>query len=673
MYSYTLNNILKIVLSLCLLLTTLYATKKDNNMLQYEESPYLQQHANSTVNWYAWNNQTLKKAQDENKLIFLSIGYSTCHWCHVMDEESFKNQEVAKVLNDSYISIKIDREEMPHIDKYYQDLHAMLKGKGGGWPLNVILTPNKKAFFMTTYIPMKQKKGKINIKELLLEIQISFQVSQEKIYAIAQEMDTIFGYSQNPIFRERDLDLSIISRFVDEINNKFDHENGGIGKHSKFPHASTIITLLDIYSVKKNKTALNLAKKMLDAMAKGGIYDQIEGGFYRYSIDKKWNIPQFEKMLYTNAELLEAYTKAYLITKDLLYKDIANGIISSTKERFEHNHLLYSAIDANSLHNGKKVEGYYYTFSLDKTSDFLKTKGYSNDEISKILKYFNITPKGNFKNNQNNPYINSTTKLKNIAQIKKDLKELREQKQYPFIDKKILTSWNAMYISSLLQAKSLNKQNATHAIALLDNLIKNLYINNTLYHQRLVDKKPKVKALFEDYSFLIDTLLKAYNSSLDTKYLTLAKKLTKEAKEQFYKDNKWLMSNDKLNYKTNTNDTSHKSALSTMVNNFLKLAILTEDLNMQKFASKQFGKHSFVLDSQPSSHAGLIGTYLRYKKQYIVVKASKEKLQKETLIDYPFTLKKIDTHSNYIACTIGICFSINDEYGTVIKDIQSSI
>jgi len=537
----------------------------------------------------------------------------------------------------------------------------------------VILTPNKKAFFMTTYIPMKQKKGKINIKELLSEIQISFQNSQEKIYAIAQEMDTIFGYSQNPIFRERDLDLSIISKFVDQINNKFDHENGGIGKNSKFPHASTIITLLDIYTIKKDKTALNLAKKMLDSMAKGGIYDQIEGGFYRYSVDKKWNIPHFEKMLYTNAELLEAYTKAYNITNDQLYKDIANEIISSTKERFEHNNLLYSAIDANSLQNGKKVEGYYYTFSSNQTSDFLKTKGYSKDETLEILKYFNISPEGNFKKNQSNPYLSSTTQLKNISQIKKDLKELREQKQYPFIDKKILTSWNAMYISSLLQTASLDKQNTQDAIRLLDNLIKNLYVNNTLYHQRLIDKEPKVKGLFEDYSFLIDTLLKAYNSSLETKYLSLAKQLTKEAKKQFYQDGKWLMSNDELKYKTNTNDTSHKSALSTMVNNLLKLAILTEDIDMQSFASQEFGKHSFVLDSRPISHAGLIGTYLRYQKQYIVVKASKEKLQEKLLIDYPFTLKKVDTQSSYLACTIGVCFSISDEYGTVIKNIQSSI
>ncbi len=296
--------IIKVVLLFAIMSITINAKEKYTNELIKEDSPYLQQHAHNPVNWMSWNNKAFEKAKKENKMIFLSIGYSTCHWCHVMEEESFENEEVAKILNKNYISIKVDREEMPHVDKYFQNVHNLVNRRAGGWPLTIILTPKRKAFFAATYIPIEKKYGRTGIKELLLDVKSGFETDTKRIYDISNNIERVLEENRSSSYEKKDLNISLINQFVKEVDDSFDHENQGIGERPKFPHASTTETLLDIYSVYKDEKALELATKMLKAMANGGIYDQIEGGFYRYSVDEKWMIPHFEKMLYTNAELL---------------------------------------------------------------------------------------------------------------------------------------------------------------------------------------------------------------------------------------------------------------------------------------------------------------------------------------------------------------------------------
>ncbi len=664
----------KILLSILTLLFSLNLfAKQYSNMLVNEDSPYLQQHAYNPVNWYPWSDKAFDKAKKENKLIFLSIGYSTCHWCHVMEEESFENEKVAKILNKHYISIKVDREEMPHIDKYYQDVHYLLNQRNGGWPLNIILTPDRKAFFAATYLPLTPKYGMIGIKDLLSGIKQRYTSNKEIAYNIANEVEKSLKNQQNLPLQKTELNLTLINQFIEETMSIFDHKNGGIGKQPKFPNTPTIITLLDTYSITKDEKALSLATKMLDAMANGGIYDQIEGGFYRYAVDAAWQIPHFEKMLYTNAELLEAYSKAYKITNKKLYKDIVDSIVSFINKRFKENNLIYSASDADSLINGKKEEGVYYVFSSDDIEKFLKKKGYSKKDIFETIEYFNISFEGNFENGLNNPYLSGKKVPNNIEQIKKDLTELRAKKEHPFIDKKILTSWNAMYIASLFESSFIDKNYGEDGLKSLDSLLDNLYIDNTLYHQRLINKKPKVKALLEDYTFLIDALLKAYDFSLENKYLGLAKKFTSESIKKFHKNSSWYLSDDEFQYATDTYDSAYKSILSTMVDNLLKVAALSDDLNIQNIAKKTIEHNSLVFASRPSASAWFTRSYLAYKKEYIILKSKRENLKSKSLIDYPFILKKMENTDKYLACKIGVCFSYSDSYEEIIKEIKKNL
>jgi len=590
-----------------------------------------------------------------------------------MEEESFENEEVAQILNRDFISIKVDREEMPHVDKYYQEVHNLVNKRSGGWPLTIILTPKRKAFFAATYIPVDEKYGRMGIKELLKNIEKDFQNNPKKIYDISENIQRILSEHNSLNSKKKDLEISLVNRFVKEVDDSFDHINYGIGTRPKFPHNSTIETLLDIYSVSKNKRALQLALDSLKAMANGGIYDQIEGGFYRYSVDEKWMIPHFEKMLYTNAELLSSYSKAYLITKDEFYKDIVDGIIEFTKIRFEKDNLLYSASDADSLIDGEKEEGAYFVFSYDDVISFLKSKNYDEKEIEKIINYFNITFEGNFENGLTNPFLTNNPIPNNLEIVKKDLKELRSKKEYPFVDYKILTSWNSLYISSLFEAGKIDIQNSLDAIILLDNLLDKLYINDTLYHQRLIYKEPKVKALFEDYAFLIESLLKAYDFSLDKKYLDFAVKLTNKTINEFYENGIWFMSSDEFKSDAGVYDSSYRSSLSQMVDNLLKVAVLNEELNIQEIVKKTIDNNSLLLDTRPSNVAWLLRAYMAYEKGYIVLKAPKNMLENEVLIDYPFLLRKDNIDKKYLACKVDVCFAYDEKFEEILKKIEKEI
>ena len=656
-----------------IMINKLQAQNKFTNDLDNEESPYLQQHSANPVNWKAWNKSSLEKAKKENKLIFLSIGYSTCHWCHVMEEESFENEEVAKILNKHYISIKVDREEMPHLDKYYQDIHNILNNRSGGWPLNIILTPQNKSFFAATYIPLEDKYGIIGIKNLLKKIQEIYASDPKKVIQSANEIEKVLKNTNNKQSSKVDLKDNLIEKFVKDIKENYDEDNHGIGMQPKFPHASSIITLLDIYNISKNEKAFSMASEMLKAMAQGGIYDQIEGGFYRYSVDEEWMIPHFEKMLYTNAELLSAYSKAYLLSKDDFYKNIVDEIISFVDTRFNNSFLLYSASDADSLLHGKKEEGAYFVFDYKQTLKYLEELNYSKKEIESIFEYFNIREDGNFENNSNNPYISDDKTLNNLKKVKNDLKKLRSSNAYPFIDDKILTSWNAMYISSLFEAGKIRDKYNKKAFKHLDNLIKNLYINDILYHQKLKKNTPKVKALFEDYSFLITALLKAYDYSLDKTYLNLANELNNELIKKFHKNEQWYMSDDEFQVNVSIYDSAYKSSFANALDNFLKLASLNDDLKLQDLVKNTLENNSLSLTRNITSSPWLLRTYLAYTQEYIILKAQNKMLINKTMPSYPFLLKKSYKAEQYLACKIGICFAYTKDFDEIILKINKEV
>ncbi len=642
------------------------------NELKVEDSPYLKQHAQNPVNWFAWNDKAFKKALDEDKLIFLSIGYSTCHWCHVMEKESFEDQEVAKILNENFISVKVDREEMPDVDKYYQDIHYLLRRRAGGWPLTIILTPEQKAIFAATYIPKEDIREMAGLKNILNFLNKKYRENPQETKENARKIEEAYQNSQNKKIAPVEIKIEIVDDFIANIDKSFDKEYKGIGHKPKFPHASTFDVLLNIYSITKNKKALNLAKQALDAMANGGIYDQIEGGFYRYSVDERWEIPHFEKMLYTNAELISAYSKLYAITKDEKYKEIVSQTIEAMNERFYHKDLYFSASDADS----EGEEGKYFVFDYDETKDTLLKNDFTKKETNEILNYFNIYEFGNFENIKTNPYIITDKKPQKLQKAKKVLKELRSKVDYPFIDKKILTSWNALFITGLFEAgQKVDEKYLKIAFKSLDMLLDTLYKNGILYHQYLFSSTLKVKAILEDYAFLSEALLKAYEISEDKKYLKLTKIFMYNAKKEFYKNNNWYMGY--FHSKAELEDNAYKSALATMMKNMATLSLFSSDIEMFEELSSLLKTHSTALSNYPHAFPTALYSYIQKEKKEILIKVPKEKkeevLKEVRKINNPLLHLLSSNHKTYEACEIKTCFTAEKKLDKILEKIKGRL
>jgi len=652
---------LKIILLLGLL--TLQITA---NELKNEASPYLQQHANNPVHWLPWSKKALAKAKKEHKLIFLSIGYSTCHWCHVMEHESFENEKIAKLLNTNYVSIKVDREEYPNIDKHYQEIYRLMNHRSGGWPLTVIMTPQAQVFFTATYLPPETRYNYQGLSEILPELNKLYLTQKDEVINSAnsiKEASNRIALSQ--IKSSEALDKNLSKNFVTEIKQQYDFTYKGIGDRPKFPHATTIDTLLDIYDLTANKEAKSMAVDMLKAMAKGGINDQIEGGFYRYSTDERWRIPHFEKMLYTNAELIESYAHAYKITKDGYFKNIIKSTISNMETHFEKDQLFYSASDADS----DGVKGKYFTFTQESCEKALKKKGFSKIEIDEVLAYFGIVFEGNFEEGQNNPYVANTKVPKKIEQIKNILRTIRASRHYPFIDYKVQASWNALYIHGLFKAHHTKK-----ALQSLEKLLSRLYINGALYHQIIRGKQPKVKGYLEDYAFVIATLLDAHQATLDKKYLTLAQALSQKSLKKFYKNGQWFISDDGFNSRSELYDASYRSPMMVMIEDLLKLAMLHDDFDGYALAKSMMRTHAKQLNQSPSSYAYASKIALMIQNPIVVIKSSKANLLKHKkqidAIIYPFVLRKEIQETEFQACTMQQCFASHPNIKQVILDIE---
>ena len=656
-----------ILIGLLMTLTTLTA-----NALKNEQSPYLQQHADNPVAWMPWTKVTLAKAQKEHKLIFLSIGYSTCHWCHVMEEESFEKEEVAKALANGYIAIKVDREEMPQLDNYYQNVYQVMNGRGGGWPLTIIMTPDAKPFWSATYLPEE------NLLDILTQIRDIYTHNKGKITDATKEITTLMQRSDQQKSHNGDSDLAqVIERFNTSVKESFDEMSGGFGTAPKFPRATLLEAMLDLYSTHHDKALLDMVEVTLQAMAKGGIYDQIESGFYRYSVDGQWHIPHFEKMLYTQAELIRVYTKAYLITHDPFYEKIVNDLITFIHNRFDKDHLLHSASDADSLSvEGKKEEGHYFVFRYDETLKFLKSKGHTAQEAKKILDYFHITKEGNFERSTTNPHIQESKPLANLEKIKQELTTLRSQKSYPFVDNKILTSWNAMTISALALAARLDPKYGIEARSRMKVLLSSLYIHKTLYHQKLANHPLKVIAVFEDYAFLIDALVDVYGVDYNETYLALAQTLTQEAIKKFYDQGSWNLSDDAYKTKAGLYDSAYASAASAMTRALFKLSLLTDDTTLYEVATKSIKQNPKLMRTYPNGIATAFDTFLGYKKGYTVLKSTKAALLKER--------KRIEAHMNpylltkaitldqplWLACSMQLCFATDKVLEKVLEKIE---
>lgn len=508
--------------------------KDAQNNLATETSPYLLQHANHPVNWYAWNETALNKAAAEDKPILLSIGYSACHWCHVMAHESFEDNETADIMNAYFINIKVDREERPDIDKIYQTAQQMLTQRTGGWPLTMFLTPKDHIpFFGGTYFPIESKYGLPGFKGLLKSI-IDFY--QQERGSIANQNNSFLASLQSKAQQgmlETTMELTPAPLQVasQQLHQSFDLQFGGFGDAPKFPHSANLEHLLRQH-LKTNciqEQAINMVYLTLDKMAFGGLYDQLGGGFYRYSVDREWMIPHFEKMLYDNGLLLTLYSQTWQITKEPLYQQVAHGIADWVIEEMQSPEGgYYSSLDADS----EGVEGKFYTWHRDEVSELLNT-----EEFSIFTAYYGLDQEPNFEGLWHlrvMPETPNQTQLSVLEQATVKLLQHRATRVRPDCDDKILTSWNALMIKGMATAAFTFKNDLylNSAEKALEFIQQNLYAEGKLL-ATYREGKAHLNAYLDDYAFLIDAILAFLQCRWDQKWLDMAIQLADELLNSF--------------------------------------------------------------------------------------------------------------------------------------------
>lgn len=642
-----------------------------SNRLRSEDSPYLQQHKDNPVDWYPWCDEAFEKAKKENKAIFISIGYSSCHWCHVMEEKVFENKECADILNESFICIKVDREERPDIDKHYQEVYMMLNRRAGGWPTSIFCTPQNKPFFAGTYIPPQSREGSIEgmgFIELTKLIAQKVSSRDEQLLKNADEIESFLNHKEHPkeatVLKE-----DFVKNFMLQVKNNYDTIYGGFSVSPKFPHASTLGTLLVIDRLYDDKAAKAMILNTLQNMKKGGIYDLVDGGFCRYSVDDKWLVPHFEKMLYDNALLCEIYTNAYLTYKDESFLDIAKECADFWYNHMSEDDLFYSASDADS----EGEEGTYFIYSYDEVYKLLSDNGYTN--IDEILEMLSITEDGNFEG-KNIVRLKGEKAPKDFENIKFLLRGLRASREYPFIDKKIQTSWSSMMIKSLFNLGKINKNYALSAKKSLDALLGTMFIEGKLYHTTLIHKTPKVEAFLEDYAFLSQALIEAFNSTQDELYLIRAQHFANLALEKFYDKGVWKFSVGEFETKAEISDNTYTSPVSIIVDVLLSLSTLLEDEKYSHFAFKTIEYNSYELGRRPVIYPYMLRQTLRYLKGERVIKSTQTNLESNALelssLKYPFIQKKATEDEKFMICGDKSCFASTDSINKINDIIQKS-
>jgi hypothetical protein len=641
------------------------------NRLENETSPYLLQHKDNPVNWYPWGEEAFKKAEEEQKPVFLSIGYSTCHWCHVMAHESFEDEEVAKILNKDYICIKVDREQFPHIDGFYQKVYRVMNKKGGGWPLTIVMTPDKKPFFAATYIPKYEGYGSRGLMDILKQIN---SIDMDDLKEQGSKVLTAVKNNEYSSLQKENLDKKLLSNIVKQFKSYYDFRYKGFADRPKFPQFANIILLLKIYKINLDKEALSMAVDSLRAMANGGIFDQIEGAFYRYSVDERWMIPHFEKMLYTNAEALEAYSLAYTITKDPLFKEVIDKTIAQIDKRFMQNGVYKSASNADSRNfDGENEEGFYFVYEHLKALEYLTQNGIDHEDAKESLQYLGIVLDGNFDGDNSNPHITGNREPKVLQRVIKLLEKMREHKEYPFIDNKINTAWNALYLKGKLAASKIDETYLNETLSSLDALIKLMYKEGVLYHQTIIGKQPFQKAILEDYSFLISTLFEAYEITLDKKYFTLYEKLVKDSIKLFFKDDRWHESNDGFETYADIEDSGYASALGVHFSNLILYSVMEGEYAIFEMVKRSMEKFGGYINKYPSHFPNAAFAPVYYDIEPVFIKSDKEnlKLFEAEDFNYPFVFKKEYDSKEFLACKLNSCFSYSSKLEKIIEDINS--
>ena len=508
------------------------------NRLINETSPYLLQHANNPVDWYPWGEEALERARSEDKPILLSIGYSACHWCHVMERESFEDEIIAGMMNENFVSIKVDREERPDLDQVYMQAVQMLTGSGG-WPMTVFLTPEGKPFYGGTYFPPTDRQGIPGFPRLLTSIAEAYKTNKGEVDRVTQQLTTQMTQSNQIPKGTSILTVDILHQAYSTLATNFDYQNGGFGNAPKFPQPMGPEFLLRYYHHGYNPRALELVEITLEKMAYGGIYDQIGGGFHRYSTDAYWLVPHFEKMLYDNALLARLYLHTHLITGKPLYRRIVEETLDYVlREMTDSSGGFYSAQDADS----EGVEGKFFVWTPDEIRAVL---GDADSEV--FSSYYGVTPNGNFEgenilNIRQDPEafaeahdLTQEQLDEIISRSSKALLDVREQRIHPMRDDKVLASWNGLMLRSFAEAAA-----ALGRADYLEAAVKNAgFLVGTMKSQgRLLrtyrDGQAKLLGYLEDYSFVVDGLLALYEATFDIRWLDEAVTLADSMIELFW-------------------------------------------------------------------------------------------------------------------------------------------
>lgn len=622
---------------LVLLIISLYSCKgqtsqdmnhKYTNSLINETSPYLLQHAHNPVNWYAWNPKTLELAKSQNKLLLISVGYAACHWCHVMEHESFEDTLVAQVMNKHFINVKVDREERPDIDQVYMNAVQLMTGRGG-WPMNVIALPDGRPFWGGTYFRKDQWVNALNqIAEL-------YDKSPEKIYEYAtkleqgiKSMDVVSLNTNKPLFK-----TEFIIETVKNWSTQFDHNEGGMNRAPKFMMPNNYHFLLRYAYQNNDKNLQDFVNLTLTKMAYGGVFDQIGGGFSRYSVDTKWHVPHFEKMLYDNGQLVSLYSDAYLITKNDLYKDIVTQILEYIKrDMTAENGAFYSSLDADSNNaEGKLEEGAFYVWQKDHLKSLLK------DDYNLFSDYFNVNDYGLWEHNNyvlirkndDNTIIKKYDLSKELLSEKINtwktllLKE-RNTREKPRLDDKTLTSWNAIMLKGYIDAyRVFGTKNY------LDAAIKNASFIMTVQlredgglNHNFKNGKSTFNGYLEDYATTIEAFIALYENTLNETWLITARNLANYAFDHFFDDTNhmfYVTSNEdhalitrNVEYRDNVIPASN----SIMAKNLFKLSHYFDNEHFRKTAMTMLNNVKPEIQEYGSGYSNWLDLMLNYTNPF---------------------------------------------------------
>ena len=594
-----------------------------HNSLIFEKSPYLLQHAHNPVDWYPWGPEAFQKAEKENRPVFLSIGYSTCHWCHVMAHESFEDPEVARMMNETFVCVKVDREERPDIDNVYMAVCQRMTGSGG-WPLTIVMTPDRKPFFAATYIPKESRWGRTGMMELIPRLGDVWTNKPDEVRKLANEVTAALRQASQKTAGE-ELGETTLHLAYEQLANSFDHRYGGFDGPPKFPTPHNLTFLLRYWRRTGDGKALAMVKKTLKAMRCGGIYDHVGFGFHRYSTDAQWLVPHFEKMLYDQALLAIAYTEAYQATGEPEYRKAAQEILTYVlREMRAPQGGFYSAQDADS----EGVEGKFYVWTEEEVRNVLE-----DDEADLVISIFNTQKQGNFAEEASGHGTRA-----NILHLKKPLSLLasesnvseqdleerletarkklfahREGRVHPATDDKILTDWNGLMVAALAKGAQVFDAPAYSEAAkkAVDFILNNMRTPERLLH-RYRDGEAAISAYLDDYAFLIWGLIELYEARFEVDCLRTALELNQDLLQRFWDDNHggfYLTASDDEALLTRPKyiyDGAIPSGNSVATLNLLRLGRMTANPRFEDYAAQIGRAFAKQVNQLPSGHTQLM-------------------------------------------------------------------